>query len=72
LKLEKTEAIGRETENPKPDGDCDILDYVNKHQKDSFEAIVGVIILVGIVLHVTIKVDNKPNYHQNPKYNEER
>jgi hypothetical protein len=70
LKFIEAEAISRETQQPQPYCNSHVFDYKNQEECNSFETVIGIVVLIRIVLHITVEIDNKTNYHEDTEYNE--
>ncbi len=40
---------------------CNILDDIDEHEEDGFEAVIGIIVLVRVILHVPIEIEDEDN-----------
>lgn len=73
LELVEAEAVGTNSEEPDPKGDAPVTDGPQYENEDNFEHDVGVVlVIVGIVLHVLVEVDDETHQYHHVEHDERR
>jgi hypothetical protein len=64
LELIEAEDIAREEYQHDVDAHREILDDIDQEQKDGLETVIGIVVFVGVVFHVSVEIYDK--YHEHP------
>lgn len=67
LELIEAEDVTRKAEEEEMNAHCQILDDEDEEEEDSFEAIVGVVIFIRVVFHVSVEVNHEDYHHAHHK-----